>query len=324
MSIMHFDTTNTDVPVFVTLNNVTAAATTVTPTHASSGIYARNTGNIRRSVNGAWSTMYEWISPINFAPGQYEISRGISSPYDLDDQADPGSDVFGEYFGPLSGVWTQISTNGVFWSWMTTGVSSYTATFPVYIRENTGTPGPVLDSATWSIQITENASGGGGGGGGCFTGNMRVLMADGSEKRISDVLVGEAVMSLNTQTGDLVASRVNELMVPRLCDVYELHLSNGKVIETTSEHPFRTVSGKWAAIDPTAMVVFRSGNARRTPAEMHIKEGLLLHGAEEHAKVTKIVDTGRKETVYHLAHVGMRNFFVEGFCVHNIEFVDIK
>jgi hypothetical protein len=258
--------------------------------------------------------MYEWIDPVNFAPGQYEISRGASAPYDLNDQIG-----LGEYFGPLENVWTQISTNGVYWSWMTTGVSSYTATFPVYIRENTGTPGPILDSATWSIQITESASGGGGGGGGgCFTGNMRVLMADGTEKRIADILVGDAVMSLNTQTGQLVASRVNVLMVPRLCYIYELHLSNGKVIETTIEHPFRTVCGKWAAIDPLATYQSRSGKICRTEANTHLKEGVFLHGSEEHARVTKIVETGRIETVYHLAHVGMRNFFVEGFCVHNI------
>lgn len=320
MTIMHFDTTTASSQVIVALENLTASGVTTTPTHASSGVYANSNGNVRRSINGSFSTMYQWIDPVNFAPGQYEMSRGTSAPYDLNQQV-----ALGEYFGPLANVWTQLSTNGVYWSWMTTGVSSYTATFPVYIRENTGTPGPILDSATWSISITENASGGGGGGGGgCFTGNMRVLMDDGREKPIADVLVGEAVMSLNTQTGELVSSRVNELMVPRFCDIYELHLSNGKVIETTSEHPFRTVCGRWAAIDPTVMVVFRSGNARRTPADMYIKEGLLLHGAEEHARVTKIVETGRKETVYHLAHVGMRNFFVEGFCVHNIEFVEIK
>jgi intein/homing endonuclease len=143
-------------------------------------------------------------------------------------------------------------------------------------------------------------------------------MDDGREKPIADVLVGDAVMSLNTQTGKLVASRVNDLMVPRLCDIYEIHLSNGKVIETTSEHPFRTVSGHWAAVDPHAKYAARSGKIYNTQANTHLKEGLLLHGAENHARVTKIVETGRKQTVYHLAHVGMRNFFVEGVCVHNM------
>lgn len=317
MTIMHFDTISSSRQVLVNLENVTASATNNFDT-ASSGIIVRTNGTVRREINGAYTTSFEWIDPTNFAPGDYEMSRGASSPYDLNNQI-----ALGVYFGPLEDAWVQISTSGVYWSWQTTGVSSYTATFPVYIRENSGTPGPIIDTATWTIAITETAIPESPPEiPGCFTGNMRVLMADGTEKRIADVLVGESVMSLNTQTGKLVASRVNKLMVPRLCNVYELHLSNGKVIETTAEHPFRTVSGKWAAIDPSVMIVMSDGKPRRTPAELQIKNGMHLHGAEENAKVTKIVETGRKETVYHLAHVGMRNFFVEGFCVHNIEFTD--
>ena len=101
-------------------------------------------------------------------------------------------------------------------------------------------------------------------------------------------------------------------------------VSDGKIIETTIEHPFRTVNGKWASIDPLSTYQSRNGTTYRSPANAKLKEGLLLHGAEEHARVIKIVETGRKETVYHLAHVGMHNFFVEGFCVHNIIDQEIK
>lgn len=315
MTILHFDTTSSSRPLVIALENVTASATATTPTHADSLIYATTIGDVRRRINGATSNMFDWVDPKNFAPGDWEMSRGDSAPFDLDGG-------YGAAYGPLSGVWTKISTGNVFWGFETEEVSSFTATFPVYIRDNPGTPGPIIDSATWTISITERTASSPGGGG-CFTGNMSVLMADGREKPIAEVLIGEAVMSLNTQTGELVASRVNDIMTPRICDIYEVHLSNGKIIETTIEHPFRTVNGKWAAIDPMATYESRQGNIVRTPADGQLKEGVLLHGAENHARVTKIVETGRKETVYHLAHVGMRNFFVEGMNVHNMA-VQIK
>lgn len=316
MSIIHFDTTPGLQEVIVQLEDVTADAFACTPEHADALIYVTTIGDVRRRINLSSNIEFDWVDPKSFAPGTWEMSRGASAPFDL-------NGGFGAAYGPLEGVWTQISTGDVSWGFSTDVPRTETATFPVYIRDNPGTPGPIIDTATWTISITE-AYCGGGGGGGCFTGNMRVLMADGREKPIADVFIGEAVMSLNTQTGELVASRVNELMIPRFCDIYELHLSNGKIIETTIEHPFRTVNGKWASIDPLSTYQSRNGTTYRSPANAKLKEGLLLHGAEEHARVIKIVETGRKETVYHLAHVGMHNFFVEGFCVHNIIDQEIK
>ena len=315
MTIMTTDVCMTQQQIFVMLEDVTASAVATEPGPAEATIRARAVGDVTRRINGATYVQYDWIDPKFAAPGDpvYQIMRGNATTtvtsipgFDFDDLTDPG-------YGPQAGVWTDIDTTNSFWGYETDGVSEFSVYFTVSIRQGGGSPGPVIDTATWTLSIDENAaSGGGGGGGGCFTSDMLVLMADGREKRIADIFVGEAVMSLNTETGKLEASRVNDIMVPRLRDIYEIHLSNGKVIKTSSDHPFRTVSGKWAAIDPTV---------KTTIADTYIKEGLLLHGAEEHARVTKIVQTGRKETVYHLAHVGMRNFFVEGFCVHNKQIV---
>ena len=155
----------------------------------------------------------------------------------------------------------------------------------------------------------------------CFTGNMLVLMADGTEKPIADILMGDMVMSLNTETNQLEGARVYSTMVPRICNIYKIKLSNGKTVETTIEHPFRTADGRWANIDPTATYQPTLGGKNVTPSyvDAQLHEGMLLRGAEGSAKITKIIDTGRIETVYHLSRVGgHHNFFVEGMCVHNI------
>jgi len=316
MSIAHFGTINVaEIPVFIQLENVSCLATAVTPAIAEATINARSIGDVTCRINGAVNIHHDWIEPKFEAPGDpiYQIMRGASAPFDLD--TNPG-------YGPLAGVWQDVGVNA-FWGFQsptTPSTSSFTATFTVSIRQ---TGGPVLDTATWTIQINRVA-GGGGGGGGCFTGNMRVLMADGAEKCIADIMAGHEVMSLDMTTNKLVSARVEDVMVPRVCNIYEIKLNNGKTIETTLEHPFRTVHGKWAAIDPNATYTARSGVTARTEADTQLREGMVLYGAESNARVAKIVDTGRMETVYHLARVEPHhNFFVEGMCVHNI-FDEIK
>lgn len=312
MSIAHFGTINVaEIPVFVQIENVNCIATATTPAIAEATINARTFGDVTCRLNGATSIHHDWIEPKFEAPGDpiYQIMRGASTPFDLD--TNPG-------FGPLAGVWQDVGVNA-FWGFQSPtspSTSSFTATFTVSIRQ---TGGPVLDTATWTIQINR-VSGGGGGGGGCFTANMLVLMADGTEKPIADILVGEMVMSLNTKTNKLASARVDDVMVPRICNIYELKLSNGKTIETTIEHPFRTADSRWVNIDPEATYQTAVGDTRKPNVDARLREGMLLRGAEGNARVLKIRDTGRMETVYHLSRVAPHhNFFVEGMCVHNIE-----
>ena len=317
MTILHMDTTTSSREVLVGLEDVVASASSVGST-AEATIRARAEGYVTRRINGATYTEFDWIDPKSFAPGNpvYQIMRGASAPFDLD-----GGE--GAAYGPLAGVWQDIDTSNSFWGFQTAEPSTFTATFTVSLRQGGGSPGPVLDTATWTISITETV-GGGGGGGGCFTGNMLVLMADGTEKPIANILAGEEVMSLDIVNNKLVGARVNDIMVPRICNIYKLKLSNGKTIETTSEHPFATVDGRWANIDPEATYTSASGRTNIKPEVgsplQQLHTGMLLRGAEGNAKIVKIIDTGRKETVYHLSRVGIHsNFFVEGMCVHNIE-----
>lgn len=304
---MHLDTTSSSRQVVVDLQNTTITHSSTIDTEVT--INYRSIGDVTSRKNGATSSVYDWIDPKSFAPGNpvYQVSRGPTTGFDMGEGYDPD-------YGPWQGVWTNVGVTA-YWGFVRITLGTTSSTFDVSIRQGVG--GDVIDTCTVTLTASKVASSGGGGGGGCFTGNMLVLMADGTEKPIADVLIGESVMSLNTYTGELITSRVNDVMTPRLCNIYELHLSNGKVIETTAEHPFRTVSGKWAAIDPTATYTVSPGRTFNTVADTQIKEGMLLYGAEGHARVTNIVDTTRKETVYHLTKVGMRNYFVEGFCVHN-------
>jgi len=159
-----------------------------------------------------------------------------------------------------------------------------------------------------------------GGGGGCFTGHMKVTMADGTQKEIKDVVKGDAVKSYDNNTNEIVNATVEELMVPRTCNIYELTLDDGTVIETTADHPFRTADGKWANIDPNFVqedMQYVTGLDSTEQAEK-LEIGRELHGLVDNAVVTNIVNTGKTDTVYHLCDVGeYHNYFVEDMCVHN-------
>lgn len=206
-----------------------------------------------------------------------------------------------------------------FWSW---GVTSKFATIlegTIKVEIANDNVGTIILATGYYKGKAQLTAAGGGGGGGCFTGNMLVLMADGTEKPIKDVVEGDLVVGL-AKDNSFVSARVNTVMAPRVCKVYEIKLSNGKVIETTAEHPFKTVTGQWVNIDPEATYQPKlGGHSVKPKVDGKLTCGTRLYGFESNAEVVKIKDTGRMETVYHLANVGdNQTYFVEGMCVHNL------
>jgi len=82
-------------------------------------------------------------------------------------------------------------------------------------------------------------------GSSCFTGDTRILMADGQERPIRELQVGDLVMAPNGH-----ANRVTEIERPVLGERL-LYALNGGSHFVTAEHPFMTAAG-WKAVDPAA------------------------------------------------------------------------
>ncbi len=79
----------------------------------------------------------------------------------------------------------------------------------------------------------------------CFTGNTRILMADGRERPIREIRVGDLVMGPDDR-----ANRVTGIERPLLGERL-LYSINGGPHFVTAEHPLMTATG-WKAIDPAA------------------------------------------------------------------------
>ena len=83
----------------------------------------------------------------------------------------------------------------------------------------------------------------------CFLPDQLINMADGTSKKISDVVVGDIVKGWDEATDTVKNSAVNEIQVKSHDDIYELHLENDKVLKPTGNHPFLTKDKGWTTID---------------------------------------------------------------------------
>lgn len=77
----------------------------------------------------------------------------------------------------------------------------------------------------------------------CFTGDTLVLMADGTERRIDEISLGDLVLGPEGRVG-----RVINIEQPPLGDRL-LYNVNGERPFVTSEHPFMTTD-QWKSVDP--------------------------------------------------------------------------
>lgn len=146
--------------------------------------------------------------------------------------------------------------------------------------------------------------------GGCssFAGATVVLMADGSEKAIEDIQVGDKVLATDPETGEQVAKDVTHVWVhdDTLVDL----IVDGEAITTTEDHPFFNVTDgdfQWASeIDPGDQVLTDNGRVVTV-------RGIDTTSAQDALAYNLTIDG------IHTYHVGQRHFLV-----HNSEICNVK
>jgi len=170
----------------------------------------------------------------------------------------------------------------------------------------------------WNFNNTGTAGGGGGGGGGggtgvgmggigvytCFTANTLVTMADGTEKTISSIKVGEKVKS------EIGESTVLEIQIHDEGD-YEVYSINGSKPFVTEEHPFKTIDG-WKAIDP-----FLTFEKHQISSNVLNLQDIVykIDGKEVIESIEK--GTVKYPKVYNLSLDNEHVYYANGYLVHN-------
>ena len=160
----------------------------------------------------------------------------------------------------------------------------------------------------------------------CFAPGTKILMADGSERRIETIRTGDLVMGRGGKCNRVVA------VEQPLLGQRKLYGFNGGQAFVTAEHPFWTMSG-WRALDPQATSAenpdltvnpLSRGDllARLTPAEsLQLAGNTVLNldfALEFQALLSIEAVEGNPETpLYNLLLDGDHSYVANGYLVHN-------
>lgn len=153
-------------------------------------------------------------------------------------------------------------------------------------------------------------------GGGCFIAGTPVLLSNGTIKPIEQLLVGSDVMSYNEQEAKFESATILSVqMFKHKSDIYDVVLSNGKIMTMTASHPILTVKG-WQAID-TEMAKNEHW-IDVDPLELNIE---VVTNTQEKVYITNIIERLdlQDTTVYNLDVDSYNTYLVENVVVHNAE-----
>ena len=121
------------------------------------------------------------------------------------------------------------------------------------------------------------SSGGSSSGGGCFTEEVPVRMADNTTKPIRTIVVGDEVMTVDTD-GTLVPRPVTAVFVYPAQEIVMLH-----TVRVTLEHPFVVSGGalkELKDIEATEGLVLEDGSLLRDWTLMPIEDHAVVYNIE--------------------------------------------
>ena len=145
-------------------------------------------------------------------------------------------------------------------------------------------------------------------------------MADGSEKNIEELQIGDVLLGM-----DGAHNKVIRMEVPKLKDRPEndrsIYAFNGGDFFVTSEHPFMLETGQWASINPP-MTYIRQPRFKEKYGEVKKLEigDVIVRLNGEKETIEKIESRDRYSAdmpVYNPTLDGNSTYYANGFLVHN-------
>ena len=141
----------------------------------------------------------------------------------------------------------------------------------------------------------------------CFVAGTPVRMADGSEKAIETVEIGEQVQGTDGTINEVVG-----FGRPRL-DGRRLYALNGLDFFVTADHPFLT-SGGWKSLDPA---VTNRVNPALNVTQLAVGDTLITFDGPVDLRSIESRDAPPETVVYNLHLIGNNTYVAKGFYVHN-------
>ena len=148
----------------------------------------------------------------------------------------------------------------------------------------------------------------------CFVAGTMITLADGSIKKIEDVVSGDIVSTFDLVLGIKTENVVNAVLSKTINEIVEYKFDNGEVLKCTFDHPIYVENKGWASFDSN--LSNKSYSLESLVTTIEIGDSVKLFNG-----LTKIVNisTHNEETiVYNLQDIeGNHNFFANNVLVHN-------
>ena len=202
---------------------------------------------------------------------------------------------------------------------VTKGSTTITTATPDLIF-NSNTVNRVVTTQTTTVRVNPPAPTGGGGGGGnlnamtCFVAGCEVTLADGTKKKIEDVVVGD-ILKGHTNINRVIDLDRAILDSPVRKPI--LYGFNGGKKFVTAEHPFMTVDG-WKAVNPDETMRLEPHLAYLNIGSLAVGDKIVLEDKSllTIESIEEYVDQ-EQQIVYNFFLDGDHTYFVDGMLVHN-------
>ena len=151
--------------------------------------------------------------------------------------------------------------------------------------------------------------------GDCFVSSTKIKMADGTEKDIEKVKVGDKVSSFNFKTNKVEEAEVLEFVSLSKQMLVEITLENGSSNTSTPDHPYYVLDKGWCSYKPS----LTRKNYKVKTLKLEVGDKIMVSNNKKgYSKITSLTPINNFQKVYNLKRVSKNhNYFANDMLVHN-------
>ncbi len=154
------------------------------------------------------------------------------------------------------------------------------------------------------------------GGGSCFVAGTKVVMGDGSQKNIEDVVIGDEVLSFNESTLQNEVKKVIGLKTPIHNDLVKYEFANQTSIVCTFDHPFYVGDLELASYTP--FLTNKRYELNKEVKQIKTSDMVYLSNGVSRTAIKDIIELDEKDTQTYIITVeDNHNFYANQILVHN-------
>jgi len=148
----------------------------------------------------------------------------------------------------------------------------------------------------------------------CFVGDTEITLSDGRLKTIDEIFAGESILTYNPETSEYGEGIVTHMESPIKDDIIDFILSNGTLIQVTTEHPFWVLDKGWSSYSPERTMLDHKMSVSK------LEEGDILLDIDGN-EVTLLAMNDNNQPLQRVYNIimneGNHTYYANGILVHN-------